>query len=151
MNKQTKQPGELVREIRQYLGANVHLASVDGAALDDVALQLARSVLGDQRRGEPVAYRAWDDHNSRWTFTLWPAEIDIGPVWEPLFTAPHPAELATCNPSLQPTEPCPHCASVDGKPGPRVQEAWHAGWEAARDAGQGATDQHAPVRAAPGG
>lgn len=38
------------------------------------------------------------------------------------------ALLAGCD------HPCPHCDPIDGKYGPRVQAAWHAGWDAARDA-----------------
>lgn len=32
------------------------------------------------------------------------------------------------------SQPCPHCDPVDGKYGPRVQAAWHAGWDAAQEA-----------------
>lgn len=40
-------------------------------------------------------------------------------------------------------QPCPHCAPVDGKYGPRVQQAWHAGWDAAQEA-RDATTQEQP-------
>lgn len=39
-------PGALVREIRQYLGANVHLSGVEDSMLDDAALELARLACG---------------------------------------------------------------------------------------------------------
>lgn len=53
-------PGALVREIRLYLGANVHLCGVEDSMLDDAALDLARLVLGitsqPAESAEPAGY-----------------------------------------------------------------------------------------------
>ena len=64
-------PGALVREIRQYLGANVHLCGVEDSMLDDAALELARIVLGesdylnrdqsDARRWRSIRHAAAND------------------------------------------------------------------------------------------
>ena len=55
----TQTPGTVVREIRHYLAANVHLSRLADAALDNAAIGLARMVL--QRDDPSKSHQIWPE------------------------------------------------------------------------------------------